>query len=193
MNSQIEILKIQKRKLIKQYDFPKKRPKTSIESKMIENANEVKNVHFLTLVLNYINDTFTFFFISLLDVLQDYCLDHWNFYKPTPIFKTRVNYDFCEYLVDELDPLVDSSIVEAAEIKLCLNCTIKKKEFLFNSIRQLENSIYVKLKEVKYTKFFYKDVIRVVLRNLYKILKKDYLYIEKYGRVVKTYDFPKNL
>ncbi|CAG8766542.1 12457_t:CDS:2 [Gigaspora margarita] len=162
MNSQIEILKIQKRKLIKQHDFPKKRPKTSIESKMIENANEIKNVHFLTLVLNYINDPFTFFFVSL-------------------------------YLVDELDPLVDSSIVEGAEIKLCSNCAIKKKEFLFNSIRQLKDSIYVKLKEVKYTKFFYKDIIRVVLYNLYKILKEDYLYIEKYSRVVKTYNFPKNL
>ncbi|CAG8732309.1 5872_t:CDS:1, partial [Gigaspora margarita] len=97
------------------------------------------------------------------------------------------------YLVDELDPLVDSSIVEGAEIKLCSNCTIKKKEFLFNSICQLKDSIYIKLKEVKYTKFFYKDVICVVLRNLYKILKEDYLYIEKYGGVVKNYDFPKNL
>ncbi|CAG8844341.1 30650_t:CDS:1, partial [Gigaspora margarita] len=128
-----------------------------------------------------------------LDVLQDYCLDHWNFYKLTSIFKTRVNYNFCEYLVDKLDPLVDSSIVEGAEIKLYSNCTIKKKEFLFNSIRQLKDSIYVKLKKVKYTKFFYKDVIRVVLHNLYKILKEDYLYIEKYGGVVKTYNFPKNL
>ncbi|CAG8854056.1 35165_t:CDS:1, partial [Gigaspora margarita] len=62
-----------------------------------------------------------------LDVLQNYCLDYWNFYKPTSIFKTRVNYDFCEYLVNELDPLVDSSIVEGAEIKLCSNCAIKKK------------------------------------------------------------------
>ncbi|CAG8846228.1 16427_t:CDS:1, partial [Gigaspora margarita] len=104
-----------------------------------------------------------------------------------------VNYDFCEYLVDELDPLVDSSIVEGTEIKLCSNCAIKKKEFSFNSIRQLKASIYVKLKKVKYTKFFYKDVIHIVLRNLYKILKEDNLYIEKYGGVVKTYDFPKNL
>ncbi|CAG8849385.1 12652_t:CDS:1, partial [Gigaspora margarita] len=36
-------------------------------------------------------------------------------------------------------------------------------------------------------------VIHVVLRNLYKILTEVYLYIEKYGRIVKTYDFPKNL
>ncbi|CAG8852565.1 26349_t:CDS:1 [Gigaspora margarita] len=128
-----------------------------------------------------------------LDVLQDYCLDRWNFYKPTPIFKTKANYNFCEYLVDELEPLVDSSIVEGTKLKLYSDCTIKKKEYLFNSIRQFKDSIYVKLKEVKYTKFFYKDAIRVVLRNLYKILTKDYLYIEKYGRIVKTYDFPKNL
>ncbi|CAG8829277.1 41390_t:CDS:2, partial [Gigaspora margarita] len=57
------------------------------------------------------------------------------------------NYDFCKYLVDELEPLVDSSIVESAELKLCLNCAIKKKEFLFNSIRQLQDSIYKKSKE----------------------------------------------
>ncbi|CAG8760603.1 3268_t:CDS:2 [Gigaspora margarita] len=179
MNPQIEILKIQKRKLVNQHDLPKKKPKTSIESKIIKNFGSKQTL------LSKIN--------FKLDVLQDYCLDHWNFYKPTPIFKTKVNYDFCEYLVDELDPLVDSSIVEGAELKLCLNCIIKKKKALFNSIRQLQDSIYVKLKEVKYTKFFYKDVIRVVLRNLYKILKKDYLYIGKYGGVVKNYDFPKNL
>ncbi|CAG8841946.1 9029_t:CDS:1, partial [Gigaspora margarita] len=98
-----------------------------------------------------------------LDVLQDYCRDRWNFYKPTPIFKTKANYDFCKYLVDKLEPLVDSSIVEGTKLKLCSDCTIKKKEYLFNSIRQFKDSIYVKLKEVKYTKFFYKDVIRVVL------------------------------
>ncbi|CAG8758697.1 33627_t:CDS:2 [Gigaspora margarita] len=121
MNSQIEILKIQKRKFINQHDFSKKKLKISIEFKMIESANKVKN----------------------LDVLQDYCLDRWNFYKPTPIFKTKVNYDFCEYLVDELDPLVDSSVVESTELKLCSDCTIKKKEALFNSIRQLKDSIYV--------------------------------------------------
>ncbi|CAG8828815.1 7454_t:CDS:1, partial [Gigaspora margarita] len=115
-----------------------------------------------------------------MDVLQDYCLDYWNFYKPIPIFKTKANYDFCEYLVDELKPLVDSSIVEGTKLKLCLDCTIKKKEYLFNSIHQLKDSIYVKLKEVKYTKFFYKDIIHIVLCNLYKILKEDYLYIEKY-------------
>ncbi|CAG8781184.1 10502_t:CDS:2 [Gigaspora margarita] len=98
-----------------------------------------------------------------------------NFYEPTPIFKTRANYDFCEYLVDKLEPLVDSSVVEGAKIKLCSNCAIKKKEALFNSIRQLQYSIYKKLKEVKYTKFFSKDIIRIVLRNLYKILnEKDF-------------------
>ncbi|CAG8853086.1 42633_t:CDS:1, partial [Gigaspora margarita] len=70
-----------------------------------------------------------------------------NFYKPTPIFKTRVNYDFCEYLVNELDLLVDSLIVKSVEIKLCSNCTIKKKEALFNFIHQLQDSIYKKLKE----------------------------------------------
>ncbi|CAG8848299.1 12747_t:CDS:1, partial [Gigaspora margarita] len=128
-----------------------------------------------------------------LDVLQDYCLDCWNFYKPTSIFKTRVNYDFCEYLVDELEPLVNSLVVEGAEIKLCSNCAIKKKEALFSSVRQLQDLIYKKLKEVKYTKFFFKDVIQVVLRNLYKILNEDYLYIEKYSEIVKNYDFPKNL
>ncbi|CAG8671976.1 13093_t:CDS:1, partial [Gigaspora rosea] len=128
-----------------------------------------------------------------LDVLQDYCLDHWNFYKSTPIFKTRANYDFCEYLVDELEPLVDSSIVDGAEIKLCSNCAIKKKEALFNSIRQLQDSIYKKLKVVNYTKFFSKDVIRIVHRNLYKILNEKDLYIEKYGGIVKNYNFPKNL
>ncbi|CAG8549753.1 11154_t:CDS:2 [Gigaspora margarita] len=235
MNSQIEILK--KRKLIKQHDLPKKKPKISIESKMIESANKVKNVHFLTLVLNYVNNPFTFFFVSLKNLcdslefdppnprsrkyktyysiflknVHQLCTSCWqdfgskqtsiskinfkldNFYEPTPIFKTRTNYDFCEYLVDELEPLVDYSVVEGAEIKLCSNCTIKKKEFLFNSIYQLKDSIYIKLKEVKYTKFFYKDVIRIVFRNLYKILKEDYLYIEKYGVVVKNYDFPKNL
>ncbi|CAG8820631.1 37213_t:CDS:1, partial [Gigaspora margarita] len=116
-----------------------------------------------------------------------------NFYEPTPIFKTRANYDFCEYLVDELDLLVDSSVVEDAELKLYSNCTIKKKEALFNSIRQLQYSIYKKLKEVKYTKFFSKDVIRKVLHNLYKILNKKDLYIEKYEGIVKNYDFPKNL
>ncbi|CAG8853550.1 21203_t:CDS:1, partial [Gigaspora margarita] len=115
-----------------------------------------------------------------LDILQDYCLDRWNFYKPTPIFKTRVNYDFCEYLVDKLKSLVDSSVVEGTEIKLCSNCTIKKKEFLFNFIRQLQDSIYKKSKEVKYTKFFSKDVIRIVFCNLYKILNEKDLYIEKY-------------
>ncbi|CAG8803278.1 30936_t:CDS:2, partial [Gigaspora margarita] len=108
MNSQIEILKIQKQKFIKQDDSPKKKLKTFIESKMIESANEVKNVHFLTLVLNYVSDPY-------------------------------------------------SSIVEGIEIKLCSNCAIKKKEALFNSIRQLQYSIYKKLEEVKYTKFFSKD------------------------------------
>ncbi|CAG8837980.1 4455_t:CDS:2, partial [Gigaspora margarita] len=207
-------------------DFSKKKPKTFIESKMIESANEVKNIHFLTLVLNYINNPCTFFFVSLvcklwkriaeshdfwenlyfgskqtsieqinfkLDVLQDYCLDRWNFYKPTSIFKTRANYDFCEYLVDELEPLVDFSVVESAKLKLCSNCTIKKKEFLFNSIRQLQDSIYKKSKEVKYIKFFSKDIIRIVLYNLYKILNEKDLYIEKYGGIVKNYDFSKNL
>ncbi|CAG8846177.1 37301_t:CDS:1, partial [Gigaspora margarita] len=151
---------------------------------MTKRANEVKNIHFLTLVLNYINNPFTFFFVFLvcklwkriaesydfwesfcdslgfdgptpkvrkyktyhsvflknvhqlctiyrqffgerqisieqinfkLDVLQDYCLDHWNFYRPTPIFKTRANYDFCEYLVDEIELLVNSSIVKGAQ------------------------------------------------------------------------------
>ncbi|CAG8835855.1 40022_t:CDS:2, partial [Gigaspora margarita] len=166
-------------------------PKTSIESKMIESANEVKNFHFLTLVLNYINDPFTFFFISLVCKLWKRIAkahDFWenlcnslefdplnpqskkykliipsfskmfinyvllvgkilNFYEPTSIFKTKVNYDFCEYLVDELEPLVDSSIVKGEELKLCSDCTIKKKESLFNSIRQLKDSIYIKLKE----------------------------------------------
>ncbi|CAG8821506.1 43104_t:CDS:2, partial [Gigaspora margarita] len=187
MNPQIEILKIQKRKLIKQDDFLKKKPKTFIESKMNESANKVKNVHFLTSVLNYINNPCTFFFVSLvlnygnellnlmifgktydsfefdppnpqsrkyktyysiflknLDILQDYCLDRWNFYKPTSIFKTKVNYNFCEYLVNKLEPLVDSSVVE-------------------------------------------------VIRNLYKILNEKDLYIEKYRGIVKNYDFPKNL
>ncbi|CAG8797512.1 21049_t:CDS:2 [Gigaspora margarita] len=138
MNSQIKILKIQKRKLIKQHDFSKKKPKTSIESKMIE-----------------------------------------------------TNYDFCEYLVNKLELLVDFSVVEDAEIKLCSNCAIKKA--LFNSIHQLQYSIYKKLKEVKYTKFFSKDIIRIVLHNLCKILNEKDLYIEKYGEVVKTYNFPKNL
>ncbi|CAG8844874.1 28549_t:CDS:1, partial [Gigaspora margarita] len=128
-----------------------------------------------------------------LNVLQDYCLDRWNFYKPTPIFKTRANYDFCEYRVDELDLLVDSLVVEGAELKLCSNCTIKKKEALFNSICQLQYSIYKKLKEVKYTKFFSKDIIQIVLRNLYKILNEKDLYIKKYEGIVKNYDFPKNL
>ncbi|CAG8707118.1 42101_t:CDS:2 [Gigaspora margarita] len=113
---------------------------------MIESANEVKNVHFLTLVLNYVNDPFTFFFVSLqdfgskqtsiskinfkLDVLQDYCLDRWNFYKPTSVFKTRANYDFCKYLVDELEPLVDFSIVEGAELKLYLDHHQEKRVFI---------------------------------------------------------------
>ncbi|CAG8775087.1 20817_t:CDS:2 [Gigaspora margarita] len=137
MNPQIKILKIQKRKLIKQDDFPKKKSKTFIESKMIKSTNEVKNVHFLTLQDFGSKQTSISKINFKLDVLQDYCLDRWNFYEPTPIFKTRVNYDFCEYLVDELDPLVHFLIVEGAKLKLCLNCVIKKKEFLFNSICQL--------------------------------------------------------
>ncbi|CAG8630478.1 21348_t:CDS:2, partial [Gigaspora margarita] len=107
-----------------------------------------------------------------LDVLQNYCLDRWKFYRPTPIFKTRANYDFCEYLVDEIEPLVNSSIVERA---------------------QLKDLIYKKRKETKFTDFFYNDVIRVVLRNLYNILNEQDIYIEKYGGHVKNYNYPKNL
>ncbi|RIB11119.1 hypothetical protein C2G38_2204292 [Gigaspora rosea] len=62
-----------------------------------------------------------------------------------------------------------------------------------SSINELKNSIYKKRKEFKYTEFFYNDVIRIVLRNLYNILDKKDLYIEKYGGIVKNWDFPKNL
>ncbi|RIB17512.1 hypothetical protein C2G38_2187136 [Gigaspora rosea] len=187
MNTQVEIPKVQKRKFNEQYNFSKKKLKTSIESKMIKRANEVKNIHFLTLVLNCFDNPFIFFHFF------DYCLDRWNFYKPTPIFRTRANYNFCEYLVDELEPLVDFSVVEGSEFKLCSDCTIKKKEALFNSVHRLKDSIYRKKIEIKFTDFFYNDVIRIVIRNLYNILNEQDIYIEKYGGHVKNYDFPKNL
>ncbi|RIB06662.1 hypothetical protein C2G38_2216537 [Gigaspora rosea] len=185
---------------------------------MIKRANEVKNIHFLTLVLNCFDDPFIFLFVSLvcklwkqivethdfwesfcdqlgingpnprahkyktyysiylknlnrlctscrkdfgerqtsikkinfkLDVLNDYCIYHMNFYKPTPIFKTRANYKFCKYLTDTIDPWISEDV----DFKLCPD----------------------------------------FLRNLYKILNKKDLYIEKYGGVVKNWDFPKNL
>ncbi|RIB10224.1 hypothetical protein C2G38_2206676 [Gigaspora rosea] len=100
-----------------------------------------------------------------LDVLNDYCIDRMNFYKPTPIFKTRANYEFSKYLTDTIDPWISEDV----DFKLCSNCTIQKKEFLFDSINELKDSIYKKKKN-----------------------EKD-LYIEKYGGVVKNWDFPKNL
>ncbi|CAG8536620.1 12606_t:CDS:2, partial [Gigaspora rosea] len=75
-----------------------------------------------------------------LDVLNDYCIDRMNFYKPTPIFKTRANYEFSKYLTDTIDPWISEDV----DFKLCSN------------------------------------------------YEKD-LYIEKYGGVVKNWDFPKNL
>ncbi|RIB02535.1 hypothetical protein C2G38_2227573 [Gigaspora rosea] len=221
-------------------------------------ANEVKNIHFLTLVLNCFDNPFIFLFVSLvcklwkqivethdfwesfcdqlgingpnpharkyktyysiylknlnrlctscrkdfgerqtsikkinfkLDVLNDYCIDRMNFYKPTPIFKTRANYKFCKYLTNTIDPWISVDV----DFKLCSDCTIQKKEFLFDSINELKDSINRKRKKFKYTEFFYNDVIRIVLRNLYKILNEKDLYIEKYSGVVKNWDFPKNL
>ncbi|CAG8846360.1 13703_t:CDS:2, partial [Gigaspora margarita] len=65
--------------------------------------------------------------------LRKYKTYHSIFLKNVHHLCTSSNYDFCKYLVDKLKLLVDSLVVEDAEIKLYSNCAIKKKEALFNS------------------------------------------------------------
>ncbi|RIB11118.1 hypothetical protein C2G38_2204291 [Gigaspora rosea] len=81
MNTQIEIPKVQKRKFNEQYNFSKKKLKTSIESKMIKRANEVKNIHFLTLVLNCFDDPFIFLFVSLVCKLWKQIVETHDFWE----------------------------------------------------------------------------------------------------------------
>ncbi|CAG8845546.1 29782_t:CDS:2, partial [Gigaspora margarita] len=67
--------------------------------------------------------------------------------RQTSISKINFKLDVLQDYYDKLEPLVDSSVIEGTEIKLYSNCAIKKKEALFNFIRQLQYSINKKLKE----------------------------------------------
>ncbi|CAG8591724.1 4877_t:CDS:2 [Gigaspora rosea] len=131
---------------------------------MIKRANEVKNIHFLTLVLNCFDDPFIFLFVSLVCKLWKQIVE---------------THDFWESFCNQLG--INGPNPHAHKYKTYHSIYLKNLNHLYTSCRKDFGERQTSIKKIK----FKLDV----LNDYYE---KD-LYIEKYGGVVKNWDFPKNL
>ena len=115
-------------------------------------------------------------------IIREYCNDRAEFYRT---WLTPCYYEFVLKIRDWVRD-IDEQLEYKKRCDLCDN-----EESIYEQIHTLIKDIYKENRCFdRVNKFFNRDVIKVVVRNLYNILNDRFIYIEKFGGVVKSENHP---
>ena len=116
-----------------------------------------------------------------IDILFRYC----QYKLESKYYKFKVYRDFVSFVCDNLFNLFNIS----KNNNVCSLCDTEY--FLMEKCRNLIDEIYEEKRSTGYEfcRFVEVDFVRVIIRNLYKIINYECLYIERFGGLVKNYNF----
>jgi hypothetical protein len=135
----------------------------------------------------YLHDKSVYNILFKLHILERYCNNRLDF----KIYKYNYTYkNFVEFVRDNITNLTKPFDNYKKSSIICEDCKdkfLKQVEVLIDKIYKKKNN-YEK-EDKRLCDFVYKDFFKVIIRNLYNIINELFLFIERFGGVVKDYNY----
>jgi hypothetical protein len=125
--------------------------------------------------------------IFKLRILKLYCNNRLDF----KIYKYNFTYkNFVEFVKENINNLYSQFETGKTSMIICKECKdilLQEVEVLIEKIKKKKNHYE---RDKKFSDFVYKDFFNIIIRNLYIIINESFLYIERFGGLVKDYKYP---